>query len=87
MNPRLGEGALVRNSFLGGQWGSEERELPVNPLQRDHHFDLSIRCGNQRFKVFAQGQPLFTFAHRVPPGPHVDTLEVEGDVVLSYVHF
>lgn len=48
---------------------------------------LSIRCGNHRFKVFAEGQPLCNFSHRLPPGPHVDTLEVQGDVVLSYVHF
>lgn len=48
---------------------------------------LSIRCGNHRFKVFAEGQPLFDFHHRVPAGPHVDVLEIEGDVVLSYVHF
>ncbi|KAM6033203.1 galectin-4 [Chlamydotis macqueenii] len=86
-NPRLGEGAVVRNSLVGGAWGAEERELPHNPLQRGCYFDLSIRCGNHRFKVFAQGQPLCDFSHRLPPGPHVDTLEVEGDVVLSYVHF
>ncbi|XP_068766498.1 galectin-4-like [Struthio camelus] len=87
VNPRLGEDTVVRNSLLGGEWGPEERELPLNPLQRGRYFDLSIRCGNHRFKVFAEGQPLFTFGHRAPPGPHVDTLEVEGDVVLSYVHF
>ncbi|XP_064359092.1 galectin-4-like [Dromaius novaehollandiae] len=87
VNPRLGEGILVRNSQLGGRWGAEERDLPHNPLQRGAHFDLSVRCGNHRFKVFAEGRPLFSFAHRAPPGPHVDTLEVGGDVVLSYVHF
>ncbi|NXA43897.1 LEG4 protein, partial [Eudromia elegans] len=59
LNPRPGEGSVVRNSRLGGQWGSEERALPHNPLQRGRYFDLSIRCGNHRFKVFAEGQPLF----------------------------
>ncbi|NWY08530.1 LEG4 protein, partial [Nothoprocta ornata] len=83
LNPRPGEGSVVRNSRLGGHWGSEERELPHNPLQRGRYFDvsaggpgggragagprpppapppqLSIRCGNHRFKVFAEGQPLF----------------------------
>ncbi|XP_019329481.1 PREDICTED: galectin-4-like, partial [Aptenodytes forsteri] len=86
-NPRLDEGVVVRNSLLGGEWGVEERDLPYNPLQCGRYFDLSIRCGNHRFKVFAEGQPLCDFFHRLPPGPHVDTLEVEGDVVLSYVHF
>uniref|UniRef100_A0A663FAD4 Galectin n=1 Tax=Aquila chrysaetos chrysaetos TaxID=223781 RepID=A0A663FAD4_AQUCH len=87
LNPRLEEGVVVRNSLLGGVWGSEEQDLPHNPFQRGRYFDLSIRCGNYRFKVFAEGQPLCNFSHRLPPGPHVDTLEVEGDVVLSYVHF
>ncbi|KAF1560137.1 Galectin-4, partial [Eudyptes schlegeli] len=86
-NPRLDDGVVVRNSLLGGDWGAEELDLPYNPLQRGRYFDLSIRCGNHRFKVFAEGQPLCDFFHRLPPGPHVDTLEVEGDVVLSYVHF
>ncbi|XP_068280645.1 galectin-4 [Nyctibius grandis] len=87
LNPRPGEGVVVRNSLVGGVWGPEERELPHNPLQRGRYFDLSIRCGNRRFKVFAEGRPLCAFAHRLPPGPHADTLEVDGDVALSYVHF
>ncbi|XP_074875975.1 galectin-4 [Buteo buteo] len=87
LNPRLDEGVVVRNSLLGGVWGSEEQDLPHNPFQRGRYFDVSIRCGNHRFKVFAEGQPLCNFSHRLPPGPHVDTLEVDGDVVLSYVHF
>lgn len=89
LNPRVGEElAVVRNTRLGGSWGDEERGLSgSNPFQRGRYFDLSIRCGNHRFKVFAEGQPLFNFQHRMPAGPHVDMLEIEGDVVLSYVHF
>ncbi|XP_066064897.1 LOW QUALITY PROTEIN: galectin-4-like [Chamaea fasciata] len=89
LNPRMDEGgAVVRNSFLGGSWGPEERDLSCcNPFSAGRYFDLSIRCGNHRFKVFAEGQPLFDFHHRVPAGPHVDVLEIEGDVVLSFVHF
>ncbi|XP_053824516.1 galectin-4 [Vidua chalybeata] len=89
VSARMNEGnALVRNSFLGGSWGPEERDLSCGtPFLRGRFFDLSIRCGNHRFKVFAEGQPLFDFHHRVPPGPHVDMLEIEGDVVLSYVQF
>ncbi|NXY60969.1 LEG4 protein, partial [Callaeas wilsoni] len=61
VNPRMSEGnALVRNALLGGRWGKEDRSVtPFNPFQRGQHFDLSIRCGNHRFKVFAQGRPLF----------------------------
>ncbi|XP_058678870.1 galectin-4-like [Ammospiza caudacuta] len=89
VNPRMEEGnAVVRNSFRGDSWGREERDLFCNsPFLREHFFNLSIRCMNDRFKAFANGQPLFDFHHRVPVGPHVDVLEIKGDVVLSYVHF
>ncbi|XP_075773318.1 galectin-4 isoform X2 [Pelodiscus sinensis] len=87
INPRVNERLVVRNSRLNGQWGSEERELPHNPFQPGQYFDLSIRCGNQRFKVFANGQPLFNYAHRCPSFQQIDTLAIDGDVVLSYVQF
>ncbi|CAM4689819.1 unnamed protein product [Caretta caretta] len=87
INPRLNEKTVVRNSLLNGQWGSEERELPHNPFQPGQYFDLSIRCGNRRFKVFANGQPLFNYNHRFHNFQQIDTLEINGDVVLSYVQF
>uniref|UniRef100_A0A8C5TYQ7 Galectin n=1 Tax=Malurus cyaneus samueli TaxID=2593467 RepID=A0A8C5TYQ7_9PASS len=71
----------------GGSWKGERELGCCSPFQRGRYFDLSIRCGNHRFKLFAEGQPLLEFHHRVPCGPHVDVLEIEGDVVLSFVHF
>uniref|UniRef100_A0A674JUS8 Galectin n=1 Tax=Terrapene triunguis TaxID=2587831 RepID=A0A674JUS8_9SAUR len=87
INPRLNEKRVIRNSFLNGKWGSEERELPHNPFQPGQYFELSIRCGNGRFKVFANGQPLFDYNHRFREFQRIDTLEINGDVVLSYVHW
>uniref|UniRef100_A0A8C0GYR2 Galectin n=1 Tax=Chelonoidis abingdonii TaxID=106734 RepID=A0A8C0GYR2_CHEAB len=87
INPRLNERVVVRNSLLNGQWGAEERALPHNPFQPGQYFDLSIRCGNGRFKVFANGQPLFDYNHRFREFQQIDTLEINGDVVLSYVQF
>ncbi|KAH0631555.1 hypothetical protein JD844_005928, partial [Phrynosoma platyrhinos] len=87
INPRMDERTVVRNSFLGGRWGNEERELSFNPFQRGQYFDLSIRCGNQRFKVFANGQPLFDYNHRFHNFQQINTLEIDGDVVLSYVQY
>lgn len=84
INPRVGEG-VVRNSFLNGSWGSEERKISYNPFNPGQFFDLSIRCGTDRFKVFANGQHLFDYAHRFPAFHLVDTLEIAGDVTLSYV--
>ncbi|KAF5926408.1 hypothetical protein HPG69_015606 [Diceros bicornis minor] len=85
INPRLAEGVVVRNSFLNGSWGSEERKLSHNPFGAGQFFDLSIRCGTDRFKVYVNGQHLFDFSHRFPDFQRVDVLEIQGDVTLSYV--
>lgn len=85
INVRMNEGAVVRNSYLNGSWGSEERSLSHNPFGPGQFFDLSIRCGNDRFKVYANGQHLFDYSHRLSAFPRVDVLEIEGDVTLSYV--
>uniref|UniRef100_G3PHK8 Galectin n=1 Tax=Gasterosteus aculeatus aculeatus TaxID=481459 RepID=G3PHK8_GASAC len=87
MNPRVREGVVVRNSFIGGGWGQEDRELSMNPFAEGQYFDMSIRCGNQRFKVFVNGQHLFDFFHRLQSFNEIDMLEIEGDVQISYIHF
>ncbi|XP_036264261.1 galectin-4 isoform X2 [Pipistrellus kuhlii] len=85
INPRLMEDTVVRNSYLNGSWGSEEKKISYNPFARGQFFDLSIRCGIDRFKVYGNGQHLFDFSHRLSAFQRVDTLEIEGDVTLSYV--
>eukprot|EP00069_Balaena_mysticetus_P003036 bmy_16324T0 len=85
INPRLNEGTVVRNSFLNGLWGAEERKVSNNPFGPGQFFDLSIRCGMDRFKVYANGQHLFDFSHRLSAFQRVDMVEIQGDVTLSYV--
>ncbi|XP_054884721.1 galectin-6-like isoform X2 [Poeciliopsis prolifica] len=86
MNPRVKEGVVVRNARTGGRWGNEERELSGSPFVEGQYFDMSIRCGNQRFKAFVNGQHLFDFFHRTNFS-EIDKLEIDGDVQISYVHF
>ncbi|PNJ18745.1 LGALS4 isoform 3, partial [Pongo abelii] len=85
INPRMSNGTVVRNSLLNGSWGSEEKKITHNPFGPGQFFDLSIRCGLDRFKVFANGQHLFDFTHRLSAFQRVDTVEIQGDVTLSYV--
>ncbi|XP_040832560.1 galectin-4 [Ochotona curzoniae] len=85
INPRMDEGTVVRNSLLNGSWGTEERKMGHNPFGHGQYFDLSIRCGTDRFKVYANGQHLFDYAHRYPAFHKVDMIEIQGDVALSYV--
>uniref|UniRef100_A0A452QJZ1 Galectin n=1 Tax=Ursus americanus TaxID=9643 RepID=A0A452QJZ1_URSAM len=85
INPRLTEGLVIRNSYLNGSWGSEDRKISYNPFGPGQFFDLSIRCGIDRFKVYANGQHLFDFSHRLSAFQNVDVLEINGDITLSYV--
>ncbi|KAJ8366843.1 hypothetical protein AAFF_G00338970 [Aldrovandia affinis] len=87
LSVRVGEGLVVRNGCLGGSWGAEERELNFNPFQEGQCFDISVRCGNRKFKVFVNGQHMCDFFHRFEPFTEIDMLEIEGDVQLSYIHF
>ncbi|XP_053728865.1 galectin-4-like isoform X4 [Synchiropus splendidus] len=87
LNPRFQEGAVVRNSRLHGSWGREERELSTNPFAPGQYFDMSIRSGDRRFKVYVNGQHLCDYFHRVHSLAEVDQLDINGDVQISYVHF
>ncbi|XP_069017207.1 galectin-4-like isoform X41 [Embiotoca jacksoni] len=87
MNPRVKTRVVVRNSMIGGKWGHEEQELSMNPFKEGQYFDMSIRCGNQKFKVYVNGQHWLDFVHRLQSFSEIDTLEIMGDVKLSYIHF
>ncbi|KAM3911699.1 galectin-4-like [Leptodactylus fuscus] len=86
-NVRLNEFTVVRNSLLGGCWGAEEREMADNPFVPGQYFDISIRTGNGRYKVYVNGQHFCDYAHRLPDLQMVENLEIDGDVVLSLVQF
>lgn len=42
INPRMNENAVVRNSYLNGSWGSEERKLSYNPFGCGLFFEVSL---------------------------------------------
>ncbi|XP_053577566.1 galectin-4-like [Bombina bombina] len=84
-NARLNEKAVVRNSFLRGSWGHEEREMSFKPFKKGQYFDISIRCGNSRFKIYVNGQHFCDFKHRFTAFQMIDGLEIGGNVVLSFV--
>ncbi|XP_004690358.1 PREDICTED: galectin-4 [Condylura cristata] len=85
VNPRLSEGIVVWNSHLNNSWGKEERSTSFNLFGPGQHFDLSIHCSLDHFKVSVNRQHLFDFPHRLRGFHTVDTLEVHGDVTLTYI--
>ncbi|MBN3310500.1 LEG4 protein, partial [Amia calva] len=87
LNPRILHCTVVRNSYMGGCWGNEETDLDYNPFQEGQYFEISVRCGNWCYKVFVNGQCFCEFTHRLQPFTLVDTLQIEEDVQISYIHY
>ncbi|XP_010897192.1 galectin-4-like [Esox lucius] len=85
LNPRIQEGAVVRNSLMEENWGQEERDVNFNPFQEGQYVDFVIRCEAEMFKVFVNGQHMCDYAHRYSTLSEIDTLEVAGDIQISYV--
>ncbi|XP_049643436.1 galectin-4-like [Suncus etruscus] len=85
INPHIQEGVVVRNSFLNGKWGPEEKNISYNPFGPGKSFDLSICVDSYGFHVFASGQYCFDFQHRMQSFHMINLLEITGDVYLSYV--
>uniref|UniRef100_A0A3B3SQF5 Galectin n=1 Tax=Paramormyrops kingsleyae TaxID=1676925 RepID=A0A3B3SQF5_9TELE len=97
LTPRVMEGVVMRNSYLEGYWGEEENDInffllsspsvSLCPCSVPCLSQISIRCGNRRYKVYVNGQHLCNFRHRIHPFGKVDRLEIIGEVQLSYIHF
>jgi len=83
-NPRFDQHEAVRNSCQGGGWGAEEKQggFPIQPGQQ---FDIQIICFPEHYQVNCNGQPWFTFRHRVP-FQQVQALQVKGDVTITNVY-
>ncbi|XP_018432403.1 PREDICTED: galectin-4-like [Nanorana parkeri] len=87
LNPRFNKGTLVRNSFINGTWGQEDKQIAKNPLKQGDNFEISIRATEKKFEVFINGSHSFDFDYRMFNLAQVDTLEVDGEVKVFYAFF
>ncbi|XP_051900192.1 galectin-4-like isoform X5 [Pristis pectinata] len=87
INQRFDENAVVRNSRINLNWGTEERGLPFLPFIPGQTFEMQIHIQPTCYKVLVNGRHLFNFNHRVQPLNQIDKLEVTGDVTLSLVQY
>ncbi|XP_056118610.1 galectin-8 isoform X2 [Rhinichthys klamathensis goyatoka] len=85
LNPRFKTGSFVRNSFLWGCWGSEERSLSSFPFSPGQYFEMILLCEAQEFKVAVNGFHQLSYKHRVQDLNCVDVLEIVGDLELKDV--
>ncbi|XP_073445836.1 galectin-9-like isoform X2 [Dendrobates tinctorius] len=86
-NPRFNENTIVRNSRLNNCWGKEERDLHCGGLcfAPGQSFVIEIICEHHNFRVNVNGNHVCNFNHRVPNLQQINSLEVDGDVVLQHV--
>jgi len=81
---RFDEGKIVLNSFIGAEWGKEERHS--NPFAPEQPFDIRIRAHDDKFEITANHVHIADFKYRQAYDT-IDHLQVMGDVQLSGVHW
>ncbi|CAI9610147.1 unnamed protein product, partial [Staurois parvus] len=86
-NPRFDENTIVRNSKLNNScWGKEERQMPCGMcFSAGQSFVIEIVCEHHAFRVNVNGNHVCNYNHRVPHLNQINTLQIEGDVVLQHV--
>ncbi|CAL8283802.1 unnamed protein product [Lota lota] len=77
--------AVQRNARLAGKWGPSENTLSYFPFAAGEAFKMEIVCEHQQFRILVDGQPLFSFTHRLTPLASLTALRVFGDLQLTKV--
>lgn len=87
LNPRfcstLGENVIVRNSWLKGGWGSEERTPSFN-FTPGANFKIVIRKDAHNFSLWVDGRMVGEFRYRTREDK-INTIYIQGDVFLYSV--
>lgn len=82
INPRLSQKCVVRNSQTVA-WGAEEKDGPM-PFQKGLAFEIGILVDNHQYHISVNGQPAYTFRHRVP-FQEVTSLNIVGDAHIQRI--
>jgi hypothetical protein len=82
-NPRFNEKDIIRNSKIGGEWGTEEREGKFT-MVKNQAVDICIQNEEYSFQVYINEEHYCAFAHRIPPD-QVSSIEIDGEFDLQSV--
>uniref|UniRef100_A0A1I8MT39 Uncharacterized protein n=1 Tax=Musca domestica TaxID=7370 RepID=A0A1I8MT39_MUSDO len=89
LNPRftkqssgaIGRATVIRNSWIDGNWGQEERSDLETKFLPGKPFSLQIVHGDDSFKIYVNHQLLTEYKFRVSPST-IDTIYIQGDIKL-----
>lgn len=90
LNPRfckqsagpIGKTTLIRNSWVDGNWGTEERSDMETSFRPGKTFSLSIVHGSKEsFEIYVNHELLTEYKFRVRPDK-IDTIYIQGDIKL-----
>ena len=90
LNPRfskqndgpIGRTTVIRNSWVDGAWGTEERSEMETTFRPGKPFSLSIVYGpNKSFEIFVNHELLTEYKFRCRP-ELIDTIYIQGDIKL-----
>ncbi|KNC23115.1 hypothetical protein FF38_07169 [Lucilia cuprina] len=90
LNPRfskqsvgpIGQTTVIRNSWVDGSWGTEERSDMETTFRPGKTFSLSIVHGsNNSFEIYVNHELLTEYKFRCRPDK-IDTIYIQGDIKL-----
>uniref|UniRef100_A0A1I8QAB0 Galectin n=1 Tax=Stomoxys calcitrans TaxID=35570 RepID=A0A1I8QAB0_STOCA len=89
LNPRftkqtsgaIGRATVIRNSWLNGNWGQEEKSDLETKFLPGKPFSLCIVHANDSFQIYVNHQLLTEYKFRVSPST-IDTIYIQGDIKL-----
>jgi len=87
INPRYNQGnAVVRNSFLNGSWGDEERGGPAFNVPAGQTIEVLMSFSHDAIRVAFNGQHYCDFHHRTAK-ERITYIVASGDINITNITF
>lgn len=80
---RLKEKIIVRNSFINGKWGKEERGGRFE-ISHNTHFEVTFLPESEHYRIEINNKKLGLFRHRLPLHL-VKFIRVSGQVKIDHI--
>lgn len=78
---------VVRNTRRNNNWEKEEISALSFPFRPGVNFDIVISVESDKYVVTVHGKHFTDYVHRIKQLSSINTLRIENDVVIGFVHF